>query len=137
MFPLAASDFLLLTAAHWLKHMLEYRHAFRLFQNDFKPDPSTILSDFIESSFMGYQSYSLLLQIPEPIKQITGEYVLSWNSPLFGCEGGTPQTVYGAYIDDGQNVKFSQAFEVPIHMSVGVSFYVPIQIVNGSLSVLA
>lgn len=133
--PLVTSNSFLSLVANYVQSVLNSGYMFRLFQNNISPDPGTPLSDFVDSSFIGYTSWSLDGQIPTAIKQVDGEYVFNFVTPLFGCEGGS-QTVYGAFISSGSNVVFSQRFLNPIPMIAGSSFVVPVQLKVVSLSIL-
>jgi hypothetical protein len=134
-FPLVTCNALLISASSWLRGVLNSRHTLRLFQNAVTLTPGTILSDLIECDFMGYVPYDLTGQIPNPIKQQDGQYTIAFTTPLFGCEGGS-QTVFGAYIDDGVNLKFIQNFNPSLTVSVGYSFVVPVSISCWSTSIL-
>lgn len=134
-YPLVTSNYVLSSYATWLSNQLNTLHFLRLFQNNILVNPGTPLRDFIECDFNGYAPINLAGLIPAPIKLVDGQYVIQFDSPPFGCELGF-QTVYGAYISSGINVKFSQNFSPPQNMAPGVSFIIPIIIDVLSLSLL-
>lgn len=135
MYPLATSNYVLSNYATWLSNNLNTLHFLRLFKNQIVPTPGTPLRSFIEADYPGYTPQNLAGQVPAPIKEVDGQYVIQFNSQLFGALSGS-QTVYGAYISSGDNVKFSQAFASPRIMAPGNNFLIPIIIDVFSLSIL-
>lgn len=135
MFPLVASNSLLKGYADWLANLLNANHFLQLYQNDLSITPATPITDFIVADFLGYTGFNMAGVVPAPIKQVDGDYIISFTTSLFGCEGGS-QTIYGAYITDGSSLRFSQAFPVPQPMTAGSSFIVPVQISVLALSIL-
>jgi hypothetical protein len=117
-----ASNALLDARAGTLRTLLNSSHTLRLFKNNFTPTPASILSAFTQADFTGYASVSLASQFGAQTKIVDGEYQINSGTYTFTWTGGSDQTVYGWYIDDGTDVKFSQTFPSAILMTTGVSF---------------
>jgi hypothetical protein len=122
MAALVASDALIEARVTTLQTLLNSGHTLRLFANDFTPDPASVLGDFTESSFTGYAPESLSGLFGSPVKITDGEWQIQTDPIPFSCSGGSPQVVYGAYVDDGADVIFSARFDAPITMTSGASF---------------
>jgi len=70
----------------------------KLFKNNFVPDSTTVLSDFVEADFPGYAPRTLLRSdwtdaITEDKKAKTTHPVVSWE-----CEGVCNNTIYGYFV---------------------------------------
>lgn len=92
----------------------------RLFQNNFLPQPASLISDFVECTFAGYASKLLTsvwgaLTNPAPGIWQTDSGVLT-----FTCTGGS-QVVYGWYIQKGSHfLEAAQLLDNPVSMTAGV-----------------
>lgn len=99
----------------------------RLFQNNFVPDATSVLGDFTEPSFPGYNPINTR-DLTWPGPSLTGVEVVT-NGPLinFLCSGagsGTPCTIYGLFVqiqDSGGTTKLWEfdLFDTPIAINSG------------------
>ena len=117
-----ASNALLDARAGTLRTLLNSSHNLRLYSNNLTPTPANVLADFTEATFPGYSAVSLASQFGAQTKVQDGEYQIQSGTYTFTFTSGSSQTVYGWYIDDGTNVKFSQIFAQSILMTTGVQF---------------
>jgi len=87
-----------------LKTALDVDETFtlHLFKNDITPDASSAVGDFTEADFTGYSSVSLLRATWTSAVTDTGVATTQYgNSPLSWSCTGSGNTVYGAYVLDG------------------------------------
>jgi hypothetical protein len=133
---IVASNALLADRIASLRTLLNSGKMLRLFQNMFTPAPDDILSDFTQATFTGYAAQSLSSAFAAGVKIIDGEYQSTAGPFTFTCSGGSAQTVYGWYIDDGSNVFLSNAFSAPITMVSGASFSITINAQDWSLCIV-
>jgi hypothetical protein len=98
----------------------------RLYGNDFVPTPASVLSNFTESNFTGYNAILLAGKFGPVTKVTDGEYETDSPVFVFVCTSGGPQLVYGCYISDGANLITSINFGSPVTMQAGSSFTVQI-----------
>lgn len=96
----------------------------RLYKNNFVPDDSTVLADFTEATFTGYGAVGIARSaMASPV--IVSHVARSTKSvaPVFSCTGGSPQTVYGWYLESNTTNKCvaTQEFDSPRVMSNGAT----------------
>ncbi|MBV8928874.1 MAG: hypothetical protein JO152_07105 [Mycobacteriaceae bacterium] len=98
---------------------------FRLFQNDFVPDSTTTLDDFVEANFAGYLPATVAAAaFGDPVQSspawVSSVPPLDWSS-----SDPTPQTVYGVYAQSNDGTLFFCAvFDAPITLNMGDSMEV-------------
>lgn len=136
MSALVASNALLLNRATSLRTLLNSGHFLKLFRNNFLPTPADSLGSFVEADFGGYASVDLTGQFGAPLKVVDGEYQIATPAYTFSCTGAPNNSVYGAYVTDGFDVKYSFVFAAPIIVSNGTIFTVQISPQEWALSIL-
>lgn len=92
----------------------------RLFKNNFTPTPESVIGDFVEADFDGYDDVDLEADWSEPTRVEAGHWMMETSEYQFDPPAmGDPQTIYGAYlVHDGEVVQ-SKRFANPIIMEVG------------------
>jgi len=130
------SNPLLDARAGTLATLLNSGHTLRLFQNNLTPTPATSLGSFTESTFTGYAAVSLSGQFGSPTFVTDGQYQIASGTYTFSCTGGSSQTIYGWYIDDGSNVKMSQRLDTPVTISSGGNYTLQVRPQEISQSIL-
>lgn len=108
------SNPLLLARAGTLRTVLNSGHTLRLFVNNFLPDPASPLAYFIEATFSGYAPIPLTSLFPAATQVRNGQYELDSGILVFSCTGGSSQTIFGWYIDDGTDMVACQLLDVPV-----------------------
>lgn len=113
----------------------------RLFQNNFVPDPSNLLSDFVEATFLGYAAVDISPTQGAKSQIQPGEY--HWFSGVYtyaAPSGGPPQTIYGCYIEvHVPTVRLfgSARFDSPVIMQVsGLPFSLQLEFIDWAASIL-
>lgn len=95
----------------------------RLFQNNFTPDASSLLSDFVEATFNTYHAIDISTTLGSKSQVQAGEWHFFTGVYTFAAPTtGSPQTIYGCYIEVHFPTVFlvaSSRFDSPIVMSVG------------------
>ena len=71
----------------------------RLFVNNYTPDHSTLTANFTQASFTGYAAKTILRGDWQPPVLDSGRAtMLLFTAPSQWTNGGSPVTVYGAYV---------------------------------------
>lgn len=130
------SNPLLTARATSLAALLNAGHKLKLFSNALTPTPATPLSAFVEASFAGYIGVDLTNQFGAPTKVVDGQWQIATPFFTFTCTAAPGQTIYGWWIDDGTNVKMSQAFDAAVNIAVGSPYMLQIQPQEISQSIL-
>jgi hypothetical protein len=114
-----ASSYLLRQEAIWLANFITAGTFFRLYQNDYVPNPLSPLYEFAECDFPGYAAVELGAQFGLPIQ--TNPFTIQIG-PVYAlqiCSGGSGQVAYGWYISNLGNLFFAGAFATPINFANG------------------
>jgi len=130
------SDPLLQSRAGTLQTLLNSGHTLRLFQNAITPTPATPLSSFTECTFTGYASISLASAFGTPTQVTSGQWQTQAAPFTFSCTGGSAQTIYGWYVDDGTNMVMCQLLDSPFTISSGLQFVLQVAPQEISQSIL-
>lgn len=110
------SDTLLQARAEELRTLLNSGHLLRLFSNDLTPAPDTPRSAYVEATFGGYEAKPLAGQWSSVVMAQPGLWEFQAGPFEWARDGGSGGTVYGWYIDGGDDVPFAQRFANPVSM---------------------
>lgn len=92
----------------------------RLFQNNFTPNPASVIGDFTVASYTGYAEVDLEAEWSAPSLEAAGHYAMQTDEYQFDPPGsGGPNTIYGAYIVHDGAVVLSKRFDASILVEVG------------------
>lgn len=133
---IVASNALLKQRAESLRAILNADHAVWLFQNNFRPGPQHIFTDFIESTFPGYARKTLVGEWKDVLKIKDGEYGFTSFDLTFTPTAASAEDCFGWYITDGVAVKLSARLPFPYRMTLGNPLTIRIDVNVWATSVL-
>jgi hypothetical protein len=122
--PGVAHNYHILDRMYQLQSKMNVGMGLALFKNQIALGPGDSITEMQEADFPGYARIPLDNDFGPPAILGNGQLQIAGKSHAFTFTAGTPQTVYGWFIRDSTDMRYSYTFPTPIQMSNGVTIYI-------------
>ena len=99
-----------------LKDVGEYLDAVvvKLYQNDYTPNPDTVLADFTEATFDGYAASTAIVWGATFTNSVNQAETVGDVKQFTATGATTPNLIYGYYLVSGATLKGGEKFDSPV-----------------------
>lgn len=100
----------------------------RLYRNDISPTPLTVMADFLEPTWVGYAPVALVGLWPSALQVRPSWYQLKLPPQTYTVGSATAESCYGLFLERAGMLLYSEPFDIPFSVPIGLVFDVLAQI---------